>query len=188
MFLDGMISILSAHENFKILFVETSAKKALQKIGEKIPDIVITDISMPEMNGIEFVKKIKKQYPEVKILVLSMFENQQTFEGIDGYLLKETNKEVLVEAINGIVNEGKKYFNAIQNSSNSFEFKQSILTQREKEIIQLIAEENTTDEIAKKLFISKTTIETHRKNIFFKLQVTNVAGLVKKAVYLGVVK
>lgn len=188
MFLDGMISILSAQENFKILFVETSAKKALQKIGEKIPDIVITDISMPEMNGIEFVKKIKKQYPEVKILVLSMFENQQTFEGIDGYLLKETNKEVLVEAINGIVNEGKKYFNAIQNSSNSFEFKQSILTQREKEIIQLIAEENTTDEIAKKLFISKTTIETHRKNIFFKLQVTNVAGLVKKAVYLGVVK
>lgn len=188
MFLDGMISILSAQENFKILFVETSAKKALQKIGEKIPDIVITDISMPEMNGIEFVKKIKKQYPEVKILVLSMFENQQTFEGIDGYLLKETNKEVLVEAINGIVNEGKKYFNAIQNSSNSFEFKQSILTQREKEIIQLIAEENTTDEIAKRLFISKTTIETHRKNIFFKLQVTNVAGLVKKAVYLGVVK
>lgn len=188
MFLDGMISILSAQENFKILFVETSAKKALQKIGEKIPDIVITDISMPEMNGIEFVKRIKKQYPEVNILVLSMFENQQTFEGIDGYLLKETNKEVLVEAINGIVNEGKKYFNAIQNSSNSFEFKQSILTQREKEIIQLIAEENTTDEIAKKLFISKTTIETHRKNIFFKLQVTNVAGLVKKAVYLGVVK
>lgn len=188
MFLDGMISILSAQENFKILFVETSAKKALQKIGEKIPDIVITDISMPEMNGIEFVKKIKKQYPEVKILVLSMFENQQTFEGIDGYLLKETNKEVLVEAINGIVNEGKKYFNAIQNSSNSFEFKQSILTKKEKEIIQLIAQENTTEEIAKKLFISKGTIESHRKNIFLKLQVTNVAGLVKKAVYLGVVK
>jgi DNA-binding NarL/FixJ family response regulator len=188
MFLDGMISILSAQENFKILFVETSAKKALQKIGEKIPDIVITDISMPEMNGIEFVKKIKKQYPEVKILVLSMFENQQTFEGIDGYLLKETNKEVLVEAINGIVNEGKKYFNAIQNSSNSFEFKQSILTKKEKEIIQLIAQENTTEEIAKKLFISKGTIESHRKNIFLKLQVTNVAGLIKKAVYLGVVK
>lgn len=136
----------------------------------------------------EFIKILKRQYPSVKILVLSMFENQQTYDGIDGYLLKETNKDILIEAINGIMRNEKKYFNANQNSSNSFEFKKSILTKKEKEIIQLIAQENTTEEIAKKLFISKGTIESHRKNIFLKLQVTNVAGLVKKAVYLGVVK
>lgn len=188
MFLDGMISILTAQENFEVLVVETSAKNALLKMNDKIPDIVITDISMPEMNGIEFIKILKRQYPSVKILVLSMFENQQTYDGIDGYLLKETNKDILIEAINGIMRNEKKYFNANQNSSNSFEFKKSILTKKEKEIIQLIAQENTTEEIAKKLFISKGTIESHRKNIFLKLQVTNVAGLVKKAVYLGVVK
>lgn len=188
MFLDGMISILTAQENFEVLVVETSAKNALLKMNDKIPDIVITDISMPEMNGIEFIKILKRQYPSVKILVLSMFENQQTYDGIDGYLLKETNKDILIEAINGIMRNEKKYFNANQNSSNSFEFKKSILTKKEKEIIQLIAQENTTEEIAKKLFISKGTIESHRKNIFLKLQVTNVAGLIKKAVYLGVVK
>ena len=188
MFLDGMISILTAQQNFEVLVVETSAKNALLKMNDKIPDIVITDISMPEMNGIEFIKILKRQYPSVKILVLSMFENQQTYDGIDGYLLKETNKDVLIEAINGIMRNEKKYFNANQNSSNSFEFKKSILTKKEKEIIQLIAQENTTEEIAKKLFISKGTIESHRKNIFLKLQVTNVAGLIKKAVYLGVVK
>jgi DNA-binding NarL/FixJ family response regulator len=188
MFLDGMISILTAQQNFEVLVVETSAKNALLKMNDKIPDIVITDISMPEMNGIEFIKILKRQYPSVKILVLSMFENQQTYDGIDGYLLKETNKDILIEAINGIMRNEKKYFNANQNSSNSFEFKKSILTKKEKEIIQLIAQENTTEEIAKKLFISKGTIESHRKNIFLKLQVTNVAGLVKKAVYLGVVK
>ena len=188
MFLDGMVSVLSSQENFEILFVENTAKKALEKIKKKCPNIVITDISMPEMNGIEFIKLIKSDFPEIKILVLSMFENLQTFEDIDGYLLKETDKEELIATINGIVLDDKKYFDVKQNEVNSFEFNKNILSQREKEIIQLIAKEFTTEEIAEKLFISKGTVETHRKNIFFKLQVKNIAGLIKKAIYLGVVK
>jgi DNA-binding NarL/FixJ family response regulator len=187
MFLDGMIAVLSEQDNMEILFVENSAKIALQKIKKQVPDIVITDISMPDMNGLEFIKILKKQYPEIKILVLSMFENIQSSEDIDGYLLKETDKNTLLQAINGIVLNDEKHF-VSENKKNSLDFNKSILSPREKDIIKLIAQEYTTEQIAEKLFISKNTIETHRKNIFYKLDVKNIAGLVKKAIHLGIVK
>jgi DNA-binding NarL/FixJ family response regulator len=187
MFLDGMIAVLSQQEDMEILFVENSAKVALKKIRSQVPDIVITDISMPEMNGLEFVKILKKQHPEIKILVLSMFENIQSSEGIEGYLLKETDKKNLIKAINGIVLRNEKHFVA-ENKKNSIDFNKSILSPREKDIIQLIAQEYTTEQIAEKLFISKNTIDTHRKNIFYKLDVKNIAGLVKKAFYLGILR
>jgi DNA-binding NarL/FixJ family response regulator len=187
MFLDGMIAVLSQEEDMQILFVENSAKVALKKIKNQVPDIVITDISMPDMNGLEFVKILKKDFPEIKILVLSMFENIQSSEGIDGYLLKETDKKTLIKSINGIVLRNEKHFIA-ENKKNSLDFNKSILSPREKEIIQLIAQEYTTEQIAERLFISKNTIDTHRKNIFYKLDVKNIAGLVKKAFYLGILK
>lgn len=188
MFLDGLVSVFSTQNNFSVLFVENNAKSAIEKIKFNKPDIVISDISMPDINGIEFIKIIKENYPEIKVLVLSMFENLQTFENMDGYLLKETDKEELITAINTIVLQNGKYFKTAKNEKDTFEFKHSILSPREKEIIQLIANEFTTEEIAEQLFISKGTIETHRKNIFFKLQVKNIAGLIKKAIYLGIVK
>lgn len=188
MFLDGMVSVLSSQNDFTIMFVENNAKSALDKIKILQPDILISDISMPNMNGVEFVKIVRQKFPEVKILILSMFDNLQTIENIDGYLLKETNSEELIHAIKAIVLEGKRYYKTIENEIDAFEFKNSILTPREREIIRLIANEFTTDEIAEQLFITKGTIETHRKNIFLKLQVKNVAGLIKKAIYLGIVK
>lgn len=188
MFLDGMISVLSNYEDFEILFVENSAKEALIKIKKNIPDIVITDISMPEMNGIEFIKILKNDYPEIKILVLSMFKNILSFKNMDGFLLKDTNKETLIKIIKGIVLKDEKHFEGEMNNENAIDFKKSILSKREKEIIQLIAQEYTTEEIADKLIISKHTIDAHRKNIFFKLQVKNIAGLIKIAIQLGVIK
>lgn len=188
MFLDGMVSVLTNQNDYSILFVENNAKSALERIKIDEPDIVISDISMPDMNGIEFIKLLKKNHNSIKILVLSMFENLQTFENMDGYLQKETDKEELIKAINTIVLENGKYFKTPKRLIDEFEFRHSILSPREKEIIQLIANEYTTDEIANQLFISKGTIEAHRKNIFLKLQVKNVAGLIKKAIYLGVVK
>lgn len=188
MFLDGMISILSNHQDFEILFVENNAKIALAKIKDNQPDIVITDISMPEMNGIEFIKILNEEFPDIKILVLSMFANILSFKNIDGFLLKETDKETLIHVINKIVLEDKKHFEGETNNENSIDFKKSILSKREKEIIQLIAKEYTTDEIANKLIVSKHTVEAHRKNIFFKLQVKNIAGLIKIAIHLGVIK
>jgi DNA-binding NarL/FixJ family response regulator len=188
MFLDGMVSVLSTESNIEILFVENKAKEALLKIREDTPDIVITDISMPEMNGIEFAKILKKEFPEIKILVVSMFENMQSLNDIDGFLLKETDKKQLISAINGIVLKDEKHFVGVINNSKALDFNKSILSKREKEIIELIANEYTTEEIADRLIISKHTIETHRKNIFFKLQVKNVAGLINKAIHLGVIK
>ena len=188
MFLDGMISVLSNQKEFDILFVENNPKIALLKIKTNAPDILISDISMPEMNGLEFIKIVKQDFPKIKILVLSMFERLQSVQDIDGYLLKETSKEELVKTIIDIVQNEKKHFGSEQITKDTFNFKKSILTDREKEIIQLIANEYTTDEIAEKLFTSRSTIESHRKNIFYKLQVKNTAGLIKKAIYLGVVK
>jgi DNA-binding NarL/FixJ family response regulator len=187
MFLEGMSSVLSQLENIEVLFTESSAKMALKKIKAKIPDLIITDISMPEMNGIEFIKILNKDFPNIKILVLSMHKNSNHIESIDGYLLKETDKEELIGAINGIVTHNKKYFIDNLYGENDFIFKKTILSNREKEIIKLIAQEYTSEEIADKLFISKHTIESHRKNIFFKLQVKNIAGLIKVAIYLGVI-
>lgn len=188
MFLDGIQSVLSAEPDFLVTFTDVSAKSALLKIKQQPPDLVITDISMPELNGIEFIKIVKNHFPDIKILVLSMFENLQTFDDMDGYLLKETDKSTLIDAVRAIVLNDEKIFTTKENKNNTFEFRHSLLSDREKQIIQLIAEEFTTEEIAEKLFVSKGTIETHRKNIFFKLQVRNIAGLIKKAVYLGIVK
>jgi DNA-binding NarL/FixJ family response regulator len=188
MFLDGIASVLSSNQDFEVLFVEKSAKRALAKIKDEIPDIVITDISMPEMNGIEFIKILKKEFPDIKILVLSMFKNILSFKNIDGFLLKDADKETLIKVINEIVLKDKKHFEGELTNENSIDFKKSILSKREKEIIQLIAKEYTTDEIADKLIISKHTVEAHRKNIFFKLQVKNIAGLINIAIHLGVIE
>lgn len=187
MFLDGLVSVLSRQDNIDILFTENSARKALQKIKDQTPDLVITDVSMPDMNGLEFIKILQSDFPGIRILALSMYQSISSIDGINGYLLKETDKDELIKAINGIALHNKKFFvGATEN--NDFDFKKAILSSREKEIIQLISEERTTEEIAEKLFLSKHTIETHRKNIFFKLQVKNIAGLIKKATYLGVIK
>lgn len=188
LFLDGIISVLSGQENIKILFSENKAIEALKKIKIDEPDLIITDISMPEMNGLEFIKILKKEYPKTKILVLSMFKNMQSYKDIDGFLLKETDKDELIEAINRIVLQNEKVFVKSNDAIEEFDFKKSILSSREKEIIQLISEEFTTEEIAEKLMISKHTIEAHRKNIFFKLGVKNIAGLITKSIHLGFVK
>lgn len=188
LFLDGLVSVLTNEQNIEILFVENKATEALKKIKNNLPDIVITDISMPEMNGLEFIKILKSDFPKIKILVLSMFKNMQSYKDIDGFLLKETDKAELVNTINGIVLRNKKFFIKSNDALEEFDFKKTILSSREKEIIQLIAAEFTTEKIAEKLSISKHTIEAHRKNIFFKLQVKNVAGLINKAIHLGFVK
>lgn len=187
-FLDGLISVLSQNSLFEIVFTETDALKALHKLKNFTPDIIITDISMPSMNGIEFIKKVKISDPDVKILVLSMFNNFQKIDAIDGFLLKETDKQHLVDAIIDIVMYDKKcFFDNGVFSKKSYEFGKSILSEREKEIIKLIAAEFTTEDIAEKLFISKHTVETHRKNIFLKLNVKNIAGLVKAGISLGII-
>jgi len=169
-FLHGVKNVLNEQDNIDVVAVFNEAKYALDNLKTNIPDLLITDISMPNLNGIEFVKKVKQLYPDLKILVVSMFKQIQSFNGIDGYLLKETSYEELIKAINTIVIDGEKYFyNTFVEKKETLEFNKTILTTREKEIVNLISKELTTDEIATKLFLSKHTVETHKKNIFQKL-------------------
>ncbi|GAA3639538.1 response regulator transcription factor [Flavivirga jejuensis] len=186
MFLEGMSAALSKQENLNVWGVFDSAKEALKVLDNNVPDLLITDISMPEINGLEFVKMVNKKFPDLKILVMSMFRQIQSLDGINGYLLKETNFDELLCAIDSIVIRNENYFyKGYQKNNDVLDFNKKILSSREKDIVNLIAKELTTDEIAETLFLSKHTIETHKKNIFLKLQVNNAAGLVKKAMYLG---
>ncbi len=189
LFLDGICALFGKHHDIKVVLATTSIKEALSVIEIEKPHLVITDISMPEMSGIEFIAMLKKKNPKIKIMVLSMFANIQSYKDIDAYLLKETSELELIKAITEVVEKDVKYFKVIENKNDNINLYDNkvFLTVREKEIIRLIIEENNTSQIAEKLFISKHTVMTHRKNIFFKLEVTNIAGLTKKAFQLGVI-
>ncbi len=186
LFLDGIGSVFAQQKEMEVLAMVNSSSEALIVLKNTTPNILITDISMPKMNGLEFIKIVKKEYPSLKILVISMFELHYKIDGIDGYLLKDSDSLQVVRAVKKIVYENKKYFyNDNYKVNVTLEFNKRILTYREKEVVQLIAKGFTVDEIANKLFLSRYTIETHKKNIFLKLQVKNVAELVNKAMYLG---
>jgi DNA-binding NarL/FixJ family response regulator len=187
LFLDGLSFALSKMEEMEILSVFNNPVDAIKYLKNHEVDLLISDISMPQMNGIEFIKKAKQLIPHVKTLVVSMFPSIHEIPDINGYLLKESSHEELQKAIKQIMLEGENYYYSDYNKEvkETLEFKNSIITGREKEIIQLIAREKTVGEIAEQLFLSPHTIETHKKNIFLKLQVNNMAGLIKKALYLG---
>jgi len=187
LFLDGILSLLSKQQDIEVLKATTDYKEALEVIEADYPDLVITDISMPVLNGVEFIGLLKKKYPSIKIMVLSMFSSLQSYKDIDAYLLKETSEKELIAAIYSVI-DGEKYFSPEENKKENIILEHSdvLLTRREKEIIRLIVKEYNTETIATKLFISKHTVMTHRKNIFFKLGVNNIAGLTKKAFQLGI--
>ncbi|WP_293874220.1 response regulator transcription factor [Flavobacterium sp.] len=186
--LDGLVANLKSTENFKVLFALNSAKKALLQLNEVTPDIIISDMSMPEMNGLEFVKTVRNKYPSIKILALSMFSNLVAKENLEGYMLKETPFEDLKQAIIGIVLEGKSYYYESGKRSKPIQFRDKILTKREKEIVIHLSEGYTSDQIGVMLNISTLTVDSHKKNIFHKLQIHNLAELAIKALQLGIVK
>ncbi len=201
MFLDGLQSILSSENNYHVLLTANSGKNVLKYVKinptSKI-DLIITDISMPEMDGITLNKEIKKINPNIKILIVSMHMDTTMIDtliknDVDGYLHKNTEKHELLKAISSILN-GEKYFSqSIKDAYTNSVFtkqKESIqsLTKREKEVLKLIALEHTSQEIASILFLSKHTIESYRKNLILKLNVRNLAGLTKYAIKLGLIE
>ncbi|KFF02226.1 response regulator [Flavobacterium reichenbachii] len=199
MFLQGIISLLDKESNIKIVDKAVNGNEALEIIKKGEVDFIILDISMPEMDGIELSKILKKQHPNVKILIVTTHSNVMVISrliriGVNGYLLKNAAKEELLKAIN-IIATGQNYFTEeleekyISNSSK-IEKQVSNLTElssREKEILVLIANEYNTAEIAEKTFISLNTVNTHRRNLLSKLNAKNTAGLVKYAVENGLV-
>ena len=202
MILDGLAAMLETEEQIEIIGQVQDGQSVLEKIGGAVEiDVVIMDINMPKLDGIETTKIIKSTYPEVKVLVLSMYNRSEFVKnllesGTDGYILKNAGKKVLISAIQA-VSRGEPYYSAeiTQTIMRSYQktrfFNPSIyaeLSNREKEVIRLIASEKTTQEIADELCLSTHTIDTHRKNILAKLDVKNATGIVKYALQSGIVK
>lgn len=197
MFLQGISLLLDTIENIAITGIATNGQEALLLLDNKNIDVILLDINMPDMDGIELSKIIKKKYPNIKILIVSTYSNTQIVSrliriGIDGYVLKNAGKEILHNAIKTIHNGGTYFTKEIaeREQKNKTKLKKSQfyvsdLSKREKEILCLIAKELTASEISEQLFISINTVNTHRRNLLSKLNAKNTAGLVKYAIENG---
>ncbi len=188
MVLEGMRSMLAQISFVEISGTVSNAFDAIEMIKVNLPDIVITDINMPEVSGIDLTVKIRKEFPAVRVVAMSTFKersyiSQMIQSGASGYLVKSASKEEIEEAILS-VNEGKLYMSLDINltSSDKQELNNMpVLSSREKEVLQLIADGMTNPQIAAKLFLSLHTVDSHRKNLLTKFTVNNTASLIKLA-------
>jgi len=201
MFTDGLLSILKDIPEFKVVLTAKNGSQVMKYLGINGADdihLLITDITMPETDGIALNKMVKQEYPALKTLVVSMHVDGGMIDTLiqdnaNGYVPKNTEKEELLKAIRSIL-DGENYFSAeIKRAYTEAMFagKKNTavkLTDREKEVLKLIAEEYTTQEIAAELFLSKHTIESYRKNLIAKLEVKNLAGLTKHAIKMGLLE
>ena len=193
MLIDGLSAILSKYKEIEILKTFTNGNFLINEIHDLQPDIVLTDISMPEIDGYELTKKIKKINPNIHVIALSMSGsiadiNKMLDVGISGYVLKNVGNEELIEAIHKVA-QGKMHFSddvteemvKNKNAKVETEENQPRFTERELEILKLIVQEFNNAEIGDKLFISERTVETHRKNMIRKFNTKTIVGLIKYA-------
>jgi DNA-binding NarL/FixJ family response regulator len=187
--LNGLVSILKSSGQVEILGTGGSSAEAIKLLSQNQPDILLCDYNLPDETGLALVQKVKRIYPSVKIIILSMHSEAYLVkeilkEGIQGYVLKKDTQEELLAALEA-VNAGRMYFsneiNAILMKSLHDPGEEKLLTERELEILQLIALECNNKQISERLFISERTVETHRKNIFRKTKTTSLVGLIKFA-------
>lgn len=187
---DGLQALLSAVDGLEIVNKLTSGDFALAYLKQHEVDLLITDYSMPDMDGITLVKKAKQIKPDLKIIVLSMHDEvvmirEMLAAGVDGYVLKKYAQQELVNAIE-MVSYGRQYWSAEVNKAllSSLlpqEMPENQITDRELEVLRLLAQELTSKQIADKLFISERTVETHRKNLMRKTGANNGIGLMRYA-------
>lgn len=193
-FIDGIKALLRNNNKFLILDEALNAEDALEVIRNKHIDILLTDISMPEMGGVELTKIVKSEYPEVKVIVLTMYNDQEVVHDIlmseaEGFILKNTGKAELVKALETVSENGTFYsqevlMNVMQKIKKDKLVEEEIaeLTERELEILQLICEEFSSEDIANKLFISKRTVDVHRQHIYEKTKCKTIVSLIKFAI------
>jgi len=194
---DGILSLLQDEPDILVISQAENGKDALEKIPKVSPHLVLIDISMPVMNGIDCTREITKKYPEIKVLALTMLNELEHIKnmlsaGAMGYLLKNSGKEELVTAIKTVI-AGQNYFSTEvkdmimmemvkkKSSPGKIIGEKVPLTSRELDVLELILKEFTNQEIAAKLFISVRTVDAHRRNLLEKTGARNTAGLVKFA-------
>jgi len=193
--LNGLQKILADAPHVKIEGVYNNGDDLLVAMENNIPDVLLLDIQMPGKSGPELAMIIAKKYPTVKMIALTNVDvisqvKQMLQKGCLGYLLKDVSPEILLKAIETVHNGEqflKEEFKTQLLNSLSGNESNHLITRREKEILKLIVEENTNQEIAGKLFLSLRTVENHRNNLLQKLQVKNTAGLVKIAIQEGLI-
>lgn len=196
LFNDGMKMMLSPEPAFQIVGQVFTGKDVLDAIHRLGVEVVLLDINMPHLNGLEAAAQIIRSYPAVRIIILTMYNDKKFVDdcqkmGVHGYVLKNSGVEEVIEAILKVT-DGQKYYDPKLTKStvanqhgDDFFMKQFQLTKREIEIIGLIGKSHTNEEIAEKLFLSIATVKTHRNNINLKLSINKPADLVKFAVEHG---
>lgn len=195
--IEGLISILSEVEGLTLLEPVNDGVQLIKSLRSNTADMILLDLNMPNMDGIKTLGAIKREFPKIKVIVLTNYNQPQLVDevkklGADGYILKTSASNRLKDAIS-MVAMGESYFEQSLVSdveSNHFfidDFmKKFRLTRREVEIIRMIEREFTSKEIGDNLFISEFTVSTHRKNIMRKLEVKNIAGVIKIAQQFGI--
>ncbi|GAB5522498.1 MAG: nitrate respiration regulation response regulator NreC [Roseivirga sp.] len=199
LFREGLKSILNRLEGVEVVIEAANGSELLEAMAEVTPDVLLLDLEMPVMDGIEACKKIREKDADTKILVLTMHEEERMTAhlmeiGANGYLLKNTRREELLNAIQTVHDTGMYSTDRVttallkslkQRSRKAPGLGAVQLTRREQEVLSLIAQELTNSEIGEKLFISDKTVDGHRMNLLSKFGVKNTAGLIIKAVRLG---
>ncbi len=196
--LNGLAHMLSDQPRYPILFTATDGKQLMKELEQAAPDVLLLDIELPDANGIELCAAVLKKHPSVRIIALTnhdevVYVRKMMRSGARGYLLKGTDKSNLLSAID-TVSQGQSFLDrqieqaivqqTIVGKRTSVEVK---LTKRENEILALIANEYSNQEIADKLFLSVRTVESHRHSLNQKLNIKSAAGLVKEALLRGLV-
>lgn len=198
--LQGVSNIFASKKEYKVLFAINNLTEANQALEKEQPQVLFLDINIKGDDGLEALKVFKKIYTSMKVVMLTSFEETALVKtalrnGADGYLLKDASETEFLAAIESVL-KNEQY---IQKSMQEMMLKEAMgqkkdtsyipkLTRREKEILQLVVDEKTTQEMADELFLSVSTIETHRMNLISKLGVKNAAGLVKIALEKGLLK
>jgi two-component system, NarL family, response regulator NreC len=195
----GLSKSLQMEKDMELIAQANNGRTAVELAQELSPDIIIMDIGMPDLNGIEATRQIVKNCPKVKIIALSMYSSKKFIvemfkAGASGYLLKDCEFDELVNAIRTVAS-GKNYLSpsisgilvetCVNDDGKNKESAFSVLTKREREVIQLLTEGKTTKQTAKRLHISPKTVEVHRLNIMNKLNIDNMAQLTKYAIQEG---
>jgi DNA-binding NarL/FixJ family response regulator len=192
MIIEGITSLMHNQPEIDIIGHAQNAQSCMSFLQRMQPDVIFLDINLPDKSGIEICKDIRKMYPAIKIIALSTFNQNSYIEkmlenGATGYLLKNATKEEMLDAINTVMQHKQYLTKEVAENIKENGINKMALTRREKEILQLISEGLTSTEIGKQLFISPTTVDTHRKHLLEKFKVNNTAILIKQATQSGLI-